>query len=185
MDMKLELIMLHVSDVDRTRDFYAGGVGFAVDHDQLVSRADPPRVRGLPAARPLPADETRYEGSKPMSRHIQVTFDAHDPRALSSFWRDALGYVHPGPPGVDLPEDADPLAAWDDFRIGDRWLDEIGTAASAALGFAAALRAAPSYRPGGSCGIADHARHAVALLSAIAEGEARVGRGNAAGDTDA
>jgi hypothetical protein len=55
-----------------------------------------------------------------MSRHIQVTFDAHDPRALSSFWRDVLGYVHPGPPGVDLPECADPLAAWDDFlaRLG-------------------------------------------------------------------
>lgn len=55
-----------------------------------------------------------------MSRHIQVTFDAHDPTALSTFWRDALGYVHPGPPGVDLPEGADPLAAWDDFlaRIG-------------------------------------------------------------------
>lgn len=50
-----------------------------------------------------------------MSRHIQVTFDAHDPRALSSFWRDVLGYVHPGPPGVELPEGADPLAAWDDF----------------------------------------------------------------------
>ncbi|MDT7650543.1 MAG: hypothetical protein QOI36_1949, partial [Pseudonocardiales bacterium] len=28
-----------------------------------------------------------------MSRHIQVNFDAHDPRALSSFWRDVLGYV--------------------------------------------------------------------------------------------
>ena len=55
-----------------------------------------------------------------MSRHIQVTFDAHDPRALSCFWRDALGYVIPGPPGVDLPSGADPLAAWDDFlaRIG-------------------------------------------------------------------
>jgi hypothetical protein len=50
-----------------------------------------------------------------MSRDIQITFDAHDPRALSCFWRDALGYVHPGPPGADLPEDADPLAAWDDF----------------------------------------------------------------------
>ena len=34
---------------------------------------------------------------------------------MSSFWRDVLGYVYPGPPGVDLPEDADPLAAWDDF----------------------------------------------------------------------
>jgi hypothetical protein len=56
-----------------------------------------------------------YERSNPMSRHVQVTFDAHDPRALSSFWRDVLGYVHPGPPGVDLPAAADPLAAWDDF----------------------------------------------------------------------
>ncbi|MFD7959994.1 VOC family protein [Streptomyces zaomyceticus] len=55
-----------------------------------------------------------------MSRQFQVTFDAHDPQALASFWRDALGYVYPGPPGVDLPEGADPLAAWDDFlaRIG-------------------------------------------------------------------
>lgn len=50
-----------------------------------------------------------------MSRHIQIAFDANDPKALSCFWRDALGYVHPGPPGVDLPEGADPLAAWDDF----------------------------------------------------------------------
>lgn len=50
-----------------------------------------------------------------MSRQIQVTFDAHDPEALSSFWRDALGYVHPAPPGVDLAEGADPLAAWDEF----------------------------------------------------------------------
>lgn len=55
-----------------------------------------------------------------MSRHLQVTFDAHDPRALSSFWRDVLGYVHPGPPGVELPDGADALAAWDDFleRVG-------------------------------------------------------------------
>lgn len=54
------------------------------------------------------------------SREFQVTFDAHDPRALSSFWRDALGYVHPAPPGVELPEGADPMAAWDDFleRVG-------------------------------------------------------------------
>jgi Glyoxalase-like domain len=55
-----------------------------------------------------------------MSRQIQVTFDAHDPRALSTFWRDALGYVHPAPPGVDLPEGGDALAAWDEFlaRVG-------------------------------------------------------------------
>jgi hypothetical protein len=53
-----------------------------------------------------------------MSRQVQVTFDAHDPRALSSFWRDVLGYVHPGPPGVELPAGADPLAAWDEFLAG-------------------------------------------------------------------
>ncbi|RZT84425.1 hypothetical protein EV383_1266 [Pseudonocardia sediminis] len=55
-----------------------------------------------------------------MSRHVQITVDARDPRTLSLFWADALGYVVPGPPGVDLPDGADPLAAWDDFlaRIG-------------------------------------------------------------------
>lgn len=55
-----------------------------------------------------------------MSRQIQVTFDCHDPAALSTFWREVLGYVHPGPPGVELAEGADPLAAWDEFleRIG-------------------------------------------------------------------
>ncbi len=55
-----------------------------------------------------------------MSRQIQITFDAHDPAALSSFWRDVLGYVHPGPPGVEVADGADPLAAWDEFlsRLG-------------------------------------------------------------------
>ncbi|GAA4539540.1 VOC family protein [Pseudonocardia xishanensis] len=55
-----------------------------------------------------------------MSRHVQVTFDAHDPRALSRFWAEVLGYVHPGPPGVEVPEGVDPLAVWDQFlaRIG-------------------------------------------------------------------
>ncbi|WP_163540928.1 VOC family protein [Occultella kanbiaonis] len=50
-----------------------------------------------------------------MSSTIQITFDAHDPRVLSTFWRDVLGYVHPAPPGVDLAPGADPLEAWDDF----------------------------------------------------------------------
>ncbi len=50
-----------------------------------------------------------------MSLEFQVTFDCHDPRALSIFWRDVLGYVHPGPPGVEVPEGVDPLDAWDDF----------------------------------------------------------------------
>ncbi|MFI5622953.1 VOC family protein [Nocardioides sp. NPDC051685] len=51
----------------------------------------------------------------PAARTFQVTFDAHDPRALSTFWRDVLGYVHPGPPGVAVPEGSDPLDAWDAF----------------------------------------------------------------------
>jgi hypothetical protein len=55
-----------------------------------------------------------------MTREFQVTFDAHDPHALSLFWRDALHYVHPAPPGVELAPGADPLAAWEDFldRMG-------------------------------------------------------------------
>ena len=54
------------------------------------------------------------------TRTFQVTFDAHDPRALSTFWRDVLGYVHPGPPGIDVPAGSDPLDAWDEFlaRVG-------------------------------------------------------------------
>jgi len=55
-----------------------------------------------------------------MSRHVQITFDCHDPRTLSTFWRDVLGYVHPAPPGVVLADGDDPLAAWDAFleRVG-------------------------------------------------------------------
>jgi hypothetical protein len=53
-------------------------------------------------------------------RDLQVTFDAVDPGALAGFWKDVLGYAFPGPPGVELGPDDDPLAAWDDFleRLG-------------------------------------------------------------------
>lgn len=50
-----------------------------------------------------------------MSLQFQVTFDAADPAHLSTFWRDALGYVHPPPPGTELADGEDPLAAWDRF----------------------------------------------------------------------
>ncbi|MFG1922515.1 VOC family protein [Cryptosporangium sp. NPDC048952] len=55
-----------------------------------------------------------------MSRQLQVTFDAHDPGVLSKFWADVLGYVIPGPPGVDVPRGADPLVVWGEFlaKIG-------------------------------------------------------------------
>jgi catechol 2,3-dioxygenase-like lactoylglutathione lyase family enzyme len=36
MDIKLELVIVPVTDIDRARDFYAQA-GFVVDHDQTVS----------------------------------------------------------------------------------------------------------------------------------------------------
>jgi catechol 2,3-dioxygenase-like lactoylglutathione lyase family enzyme len=36
MDWKLELVVVPVSDVERARRFYAGQVGFAVDHDTRI-----------------------------------------------------------------------------------------------------------------------------------------------------
>src|SRR5699024_6574002 len=51
-------------------------------------------------------------------RHIQVTFDAHDPVTLSYFWRDALHYVIPAPPGMEIPEDTDPFSVWNEFLAG-------------------------------------------------------------------
>ena len=50
-----------------------------------------------------------------MSAPAQVTTAAHDPRALSVFWKEVLGYVHPAPPGVELGPGEDPLRAWDEF----------------------------------------------------------------------
>ncbi len=37
MDMKLELVAVPVSDVDRAKAFYVDQVGFIADHDQQVS----------------------------------------------------------------------------------------------------------------------------------------------------
>ncbi|WKK71092.1 VOC family protein [Rathayibacter oskolensis] len=36
MDMKLELIPVPVTDVDRAKDFYTNTIGFVADHDQVV-----------------------------------------------------------------------------------------------------------------------------------------------------
>ena len=55
-----------------------------------------------------------------MSRTIQVTFDAHDPEALSRFWADAMGYVNPPPPGRELAPGQDPFEAWHDFLARGR-----------------------------------------------------------------
>ena len=37
MDMRLELVIIPVSDVDRAKAFYTGKAGFHVDHDHTVS----------------------------------------------------------------------------------------------------------------------------------------------------
>jgi hypothetical protein len=37
-----------------------------------------------------------------MSTRVQVAIDCADPATLSQFWAEALGYVHPAPPG-DFP----------------------------------------------------------------------------------
>jgi catechol 2,3-dioxygenase-like lactoylglutathione lyase family enzyme len=37
MDMKLELVNVPVTDVDRAKDFYVDKVGFVADHDHVVS----------------------------------------------------------------------------------------------------------------------------------------------------
>jgi catechol 2,3-dioxygenase-like lactoylglutathione lyase family enzyme len=37
MDLKLELVIMPVSDVDRAKDFYVNKIGFNADHDQTVS----------------------------------------------------------------------------------------------------------------------------------------------------
>lgn len=37
MDMKLELVPVPVSDVDRAKDFYVNQVGFVADHDHQVT----------------------------------------------------------------------------------------------------------------------------------------------------
>jgi catechol 2,3-dioxygenase-like lactoylglutathione lyase family enzyme len=50
-----------------------------------------------------------------MSRTIQVTFDAADPRALCTFWADVLGYVIPLPPGTEPTPGEDPFDVWHRF----------------------------------------------------------------------
>ena len=44
MDLKLELVAIPVTDVDRAKAFYAEQVGFIVEHDHTVERADPLRA---------------------------------------------------------------------------------------------------------------------------------------------
>jgi hypothetical protein len=66
-----------------------------------------------------------------MSRAVQVTFDAHDPRSLSRFWAEVLGYVVPPPPGRAVGPDEDVFDAWQSFLAGLGVPEEERAAASA------------------------------------------------------
>ncbi|KRF30697.1 VOC family protein [Nocardioides sp. Soil805] len=50
-----------------------------------------------------------------MSRTIQVTYDAHDPRSLGLFWCAALDYAVDPPPGGEIGGPEETVAAWMDF----------------------------------------------------------------------
>jgi Glyoxalase-like domain len=50
-----------------------------------------------------------------MSQAIQLTYDAHDPVDLGMFWRAALDYAVDPPPGRELGDPEQTLAAWTDF----------------------------------------------------------------------
>lgn len=50
-----------------------------------------------------------------MALVVQVTFDCAHPESLSRFWAQALGYVHPAPPGRDLSPGEDVFDAWREF----------------------------------------------------------------------
>jgi Glyoxalase-like domain len=50
-----------------------------------------------------------------MSRTMQLTYDAHDPRRLGLFWLAALDYAVDPPPGGQIGDPEETVAAWTDF----------------------------------------------------------------------
>lgn len=66
-----------------------------------------------------------------MSATVQITFDARNPKRLSAFWADVLGYLHPAPPGVELAPGEDGQAAWDEFLTSSGVPEEMHNSASA------------------------------------------------------
>ena len=55
-----------------------------------------------------------------MSRHIQITFDAHDPASAVDLLARRAGLCASGTAGSRVPAGVDPLVVWDQFlaRIG-------------------------------------------------------------------
>jgi hypothetical protein len=52
-----------------------------------------------------------------MSRTVQLTYDAHDPRMLGMFWREALHYAVDPPPGREVGDPEETVAAWLEFLV--------------------------------------------------------------------
>ncbi len=79
-----------------------------------------------------------------MTRDVQVTFDAADPRRLGGFWAEVLGYVDMPPPAPHGTwEDA--LAAWVSRRSGGTRRGRSWTRRAA--GRACTSSASPRTRP--------------------------------------
>jgi catechol 2,3-dioxygenase-like lactoylglutathione lyase family enzyme len=114
MDMKLELIILPVSDVDRAKAFYVDQIGFHADHDTVVN----PELRFVQLTPPGSACSISFgvglTDAEPGSvKGLQVVVD--DARA----WREQLVAR-----GVDAPEVQD--LAWGSFTFfsdpdGNAW----------------------------------------------------------------
>ena len=82
MDLKLELVLVPVSDVDRAKAFYTEQVGFAADHDHRVS--DEMRFVQLtpPGSACSIAMGTGTTESEPGSAQVQIVVsDVHAARA--------------------------------------------------------------------------------------------------------
>ena len=81
MDMKLELVFVPVTDVDRAKSFYVDQVGFNADHDQRVS----PELRFVQLTPPGSSCSIAFgEGITPMEPGSQkgLQLVVEDVRAL-------------------------------------------------------------------------------------------------------
>jgi predicted enzyme related to lactoylglutathione lyase len=70
MQMKLELVPVPVTDIDRAKDFYAGGLGFAIDVDvtpaegvRIVQLTPPASACSIVLSRGLPMLEVMTPGT--------------------------------------------------------------------------------------------------------------------------
>lgn len=68
-----------------------------------------------------------------MSRDWQVTIDARDPRSLGLFWREALHYAVDPPPGREIGQPAETVAAWLVFLRAQGVPDELHNSAFAII----------------------------------------------------